>query len=130
MSLFQWHFPTFVVDVLDVFAKMHMGIVLLMLGIYMNFKFEKTQWGTIGRIILIRYIIGLSVGLILFFTLPFDITYRGILLIGLILPVAGSAIPFVVLFGYDRKMIGTLANLTILMSFGLMWLLILSLHLV
>ncbi|MFW9820833.1 MAG: AEC family transporter, partial [Candidatus Thorarchaeota archaeon] len=94
----------------------------------LNFRFERKQWKNILKVLIIRYSFGLVIGLILFFTLPFDQLYRGILAIALILPIGLAIIPFAVEFSYsEKRFAGTLANLTIIISFILVWIVILVL---
>jgi len=123
----QFLFWGFISDVIDKFANANSALTLLLLGIFLNFKFESHQWKQIGRVLLFRYGFGLFVGLLLFFLLPFELLYRGILVIGLILPIGLAVIPFTVEFLFDEKIAGTMVNLSIIISFGLMWILILVL---
>jgi predicted permease len=128
LNLLNIQFPLFVTDLLDVLSRANMALTLLLLGIFLNFKFERTQWKNIIKVLVIRYSFGLVIGLLLFFTLPFDQLYRGILAIALILPIGLAIIPFSVEFEYsEKKFAGTLANLTIIISFILVWIVILSL---
>ena len=122
--------PIFFWDLLDIIARANTALSLLLLGIYLNFKFERTEWATILKILITRYSLGLVVGLLLFFLLPsnqFDLLFRIILTISLIFPVGLAVIPFSVEFEYDQKLISMIANLTIIISFGLVWLLIILL---
>ena len=75
----------------------------------------------------IRYSFGLVIGLLLFVFLPFNQLYRGILAIALILPVGLAIIPFTVEFSYNERVAGMIANLTIIISFVLLWVVILLL---
>jgi len=122
--------PIFFWDLLDIIARANTALSLLLLGIYLNFKFERTDWATILKILITRYSLGLIVGLLLFFLLPsdqFDLLFRIILTISLIFPIGLAVIPFSVEFEYDQKLISMIANLTIIISFGLVWILILLL---
>ncbi|MCK4281358.1 MAG: AEC family transporter, partial [Candidatus Lokiarchaeota archaeon] len=64
--------PIFITDILDIFARANTALTLLLLGIYLSFKFEKAEWNVILKVLIIRYLIGLSIGLSLFFFLPID----------------------------------------------------------
>lgn len=119
--------PQFFSDIIGKFADANSALTLLLLGIFLNFQFEKHQWKQIGRVLVFRYGFGLFVGISLFFLLPFEELYRGILVIGLILPIGLAVIPFTVEFQFDEKVAGTMVNLSIIISFGLMWILILVL---
>jgi len=119
--------PQFFSDIINKFADANSALTLLLLGIFLNFKFESHQWKQIGRVLFFRYGFGLFIGLLLFFLLPFELLYRGILVIGLILPIGLAVIPFTVEFLFDEKVAGTMVNISIIISFGLMWILILVL---
>lgn len=122
-------FPVFLTDLLDIISRANSPLALLLLGIFLNFKFQKNEWWMIGKSLLIRYSFGLTVGLLLFFLLPvalFDTLFRIIILISLILPVGLAVIPFSVEMEYDKKLISMIANLSIIISFGLMWILVLG----
>jgi predicted permease len=128
LNLLNIEFPLFLTDLLDVLSRANMSLTLLLLGIFLNFKFQRKQWKNILKVLIIRYSFGLVIGLLLYFTLPFDQLYRGILAIALILPIGLAIIPFAVEFEYsEKRFAGTLANLTIIISFILVWIVILSL---
>jgi len=120
--------PFFLFDLIDIVSRANSPLALLLLGVFLNFKFQKDQWIMIGKSLLIRYIIGLCCGLLLYFLLPvtfFNQLFRIILAISLILPVGLAVIPFSVELEYEKKIITIIVNLSILISFGLMWILIL-----
>lgn len=121
LNLLNLSKPSVAADVIDVLARANMGLVLLVLGLNLNFSFDKSEWSLIIKVLLLRYIAGLGVGLILFFTLPFSLLYRTIILFGLILPVPVIVVPYSVEFGFNNKLSGTIANFTIIISFLLMW---------
>lgn len=119
--------PFFIYDVLDIFARANTALSLLLLGIFLNFKFKKAEWFNILKVLILRYSLGLSVGLLLFFLLPsaqFDQLFRIILTISLILPLGLAVLPFSVEFDYDKKLITFIVNLSIIISFVLIWILI------
>ena len=122
--------PFFIYDALDIFARANTALSLLLLGIFLNFKFEKAEWLNILKVLILRYFIGLAVGLLLFFLLPpqFDQLFRIILAISLILPLGLAVIPFSVEFDYDKKLITFIVNLSIIISFILIWMLIIILN--
>jgi predicted permease len=122
--------PSFIMDLLDIIARANTALSLLLLGIFLNFKFERTEWISIIKVLIIRYVFGLGVGLSLFFFLPpthFDHLFRIIVTISLILPIGLAVIPFSVEFEYNQRLVTILVNLTIIISFALMWILIIIL---
>jgi predicted permease len=121
--------PALFSELIGVLARANMALVLLLLGIYLDFNFNPSLVVNVLRVMMIRYGLGLLAGALFFWLLPFDLTYRSIVLIGLILPVGVTILPFSDEFGYDHKLAGMLATITIVSSFGLMWLLITVLRL-
>ena len=122
--------PSFIMDLLDIIARANTALSLLLLGIFLNFKFERTEWISILKVLIIRYLFGLGVGLSLFFLLPpahFDHLFRIIVTISLILPIGLAVIPFSVEFEYNQRLVTILVNFTIIISFALMWILIIIL---
>jgi malate permease and related proteins len=124
INLLGFEFPVFIIDFLDIFSRANMALTLLLLGIYLNFKFEKGKWKDILKVLGVRYSLGLITGLFLFFFLPCEDLYNEILLIAFILPIGMSVIPFTLEFDYDENLVGTLVNLSIIISFGIMWLIV------
>ena len=121
LNLVGFRFPTFFFELLSVLSRANMALTLLLLGIYLNFKFEKSEWGLIIKVLIIRYSFGVLIGILFFIVLPYSVLYRAILLVALILPVGMAVVPFSVDFGYNEKLTGIIVNLTIVISFGLMW---------
>jgi len=122
--------PSFFSDLIDIIARANTALALLLLGIFLHLKFGKSEWISIIKVLAIRYSIGLLVGLSLFFLLPpsiFNPLFRIIICLSLILPVGLAVIPFSVENGYDQKLVTMVVNLTIIISFGLIWVLILVL---
>jgi len=122
--------PSFFSDLIDIIARANTALALLLLGIFLHLKFGKSEWVSIIKVLAIRYSFGLLVGLSLFFLLPpsiFNPLFRIIICLSLILPVGLAVIPFSVENGYDQKLVTMVVNLTIIISFGLIWVLILVL---
>lgn len=123
-NLLGLHFPDIVLDTTKIIAKANMPLSLLLLGLYLSFSFESGYLKSMGKVIAVRYLIGLAAGILFFFLLPFEEMFRYTLLIGLILPISASVLPYSVEFDYDRKFVGTLSNITVLVSFFLIWIVV------
>lgn len=121
LNLTGFRFSGFTYDVLEVLAQANTGMALVVLGLTLDFRFEPSSWKLITRVLLLRYTAGLVVGLLLYQLLPFSHLYRMVVFLGLILPVAIAVIPYSVEFEYDARIAGTIANLTMIISFALMW---------
>jgi len=123
--------PSFFSELLDILARANSALALLLLGVFLHFKFGKAEWFSIIKVLVLRYGVGLLVGLALFFLLPpstFNHLFRIIVCLALILPVGLAVIPFSVENGYDQKLVTMVVNLTIIISFALIWVLILILN--
>ena len=119
--------PSLISDLIDIIARANTALALLLLGIFLHFKFGKAEWMSIIKILILRYSVGLIAGLSLFYLLPpniFSPLFRIIICLSLILPIGLAVIPFSVENGYDQKLVTMAVNLTIIISFGLIWVLI------
>jgi malate permease and related proteins len=121
INLLGLKLPEVVLNVSEIISAANMPLSLLLLGIYLNFSFDKSYINLMLKYLGIRYGVGLAVGMLLFFFLPFDDMFKYTMLIGLILPTSVSVLPYSVEFGYDQKFVGTLSNVTIVISFVLLW---------
>jgi len=122
--------PSFFTELIDIIARANVALSLLLLGILLQFKFERTEWGIILKVLIIRYSVGIIFSLCLFFLLPtsiFDPLFRIIIVISLIFPIGVAVIPFSIELGYNKKITTMLVNLSLVISFILVWIFILYL---
>jgi malate permease and related proteins len=129
VNLSEIQLPEEVLYILDVLAKGNKVMVLLIMGIYLNFSIPKEIFKKSINVLLIRYFWGLLLGFIFLYYLPVEQLYRNVLLIILIVPVGMTLLPFSDELGYDTKTAGVLVNLSMLISFVLMWGLVVGLKL-
>ena len=122
--------PTLATDFLEILAKANKPIVLLLMGIYLNFSFDKHQMISVSKALTIRYTCGLMVAALFYFILPVPSLYRNILMICVILPVGLTLIPFSDEFNFDTKIAGALVNISLLISFMLLWLFVVGFKMV
>jgi malate permease and related proteins len=127
VNLIHFQVPEIAMNILDVLAKGNKVIVLLIMGIYLNFSIPKDVLKKTINVLLIRYFWGLLLGLLFYYFLPFELLYRHVLLIILIVPIGMTLLPFSDELGYDTKMAGVLVNLSMLISFVMMWALVVGL---
>ncbi len=123
--------PLFFSELINVVARANTALALLLLGIFLNFHFERSEWITILKVLIIRYSVGIAISLSLFFSLPsppFSSLFRIIVAISLILPIGVAIIPFSVELGYNKKLTTMLVNLSLIISFILVWIFILLLN--
>lgn len=122
--------PSFFSELIDIIARANVALSLLLLGILLQFKFERTEWRTILKVLILRYAVGIAASLSLFFLLPastFSPLFRIIIAISLILPIGVATIPFSIELGYNEKVITMLVNLSLVISFILVWVFVLFL---
>ncbi|MFC2946885.1 AEC family transporter [Virgibacillus sediminis] len=104
--------PDIIISVAGTISEANIPLSLLLLGIYLNFKWEKQFFKPIVKFLMFKYGLGLVFGVIMFFTLPYDEMFRYTILIGVLLPAATSAITFAVEFKYSTDSIRLMANIT------------------
>lgn len=118
------HYPEPVINICKVLGKANMPLSLLLLGICLNFNMDKIYRKNVIKVLSIRYIVGLAIGLIFFIFVPFGKLFKYTILIGLTLPVGMAVIPYAVEFNYDKRLIGTVCNITLILSFILIWIIV------
>src|SRR5690606_31879674 len=124
LNLSHIKLPEMVINVASTISQANMPLCLLLLGLYLNFKFEKQFLKPMIKFLTFRYGVGLLIGVTLFFLLPYEAMFRYTVLIGLLLPVASSVIPFAVEFKYSNesiRLIATITNITILVSIVILY---------
>lgn len=120
--------PGILEDILTTLAKANKPLVLLLLGIYLSFNLDKNLFNGILKVLFVRYGIGLLTIFAIYFLLPKSLM-SNVLIALVILPVGMSVLLFSDELGFDAKIAGTLANISLLLSFGLLWLVITCLQL-
>jgi malate permease and related proteins len=119
LNLSHIQLPDTIINVASKISGANMPLSLLLLGLFLNFKFDSQFIKPMLKFLTFRYGLGLIFGLVLYFILPYDIMFRYTILIGLLLPVAASALTFAVEFKYSTtstRFIATMSNITILIS--------------
>lgn len=121
LNLSGLSYPGIILDITKTLSRANLPLSLLLLGIYLSFSFEQEYWVRMVKVLALRYGIGITVGLVLYWTLPFEPIFRYTMLLGFTLPISMSVIPYSVQFDYDKRFVGTVNNITIVASFLLMW---------
>ncbi|MCL7745658.1 AEC family transporter [Halalkalibacter alkaliphilus] len=114
--------PDTLIHVASTISAANIPLSLLLLGLYLNFKVEKQFIKPILKYLTFRYSLGLIVGVALYFILPYDQMFRYTIMIGLLLPVATSALVFAVEFKYSTtRLVATISNITIVISIVILY---------
>jgi malate permease and related proteins len=119
--------PVICEEFLDILAKANKPLVLLLMGIYLSFELNKKLMLAISKVLLIRYSISLAVVFALYFLLSAHPMMRNVLMICTLLPLGMTILPFSDELNYDSRIAGTLINISLLISFILMWAMVLIL---
>lgn len=112
---------TIIYSILEKFAAINGPLVLMILGLYLDFSLEKSEIKEILKVISFKYILGLVIGLSLYFILPFGKLYRAVILISLIMPTGMAVIPYSLANNLNLKLSASIVNLTNIISFILLW---------
>jgi malate permease and related proteins len=118
----------FLMDGIDTLAKGNKPIVLLLMGIYLSFNFDKKQLFDISKVLIIRYSVGLVVVALLYYFMPHSLM-QSVLIFCAILPIGLTLLPFSDELKYDSKIAGLLVNASFIISFALIWVLVFVLDL-
>jgi malate permease and related proteins len=117
-----------VMDFLDVLSRGNKPIVLLLMGIYLSFELDKKQVLLVVKSLSIRYLMGFLVVAFIYNFIPHSML-QSILIICVVLPVGLTILPFSDELNFDSRIAGLFVNLSLLISFCLMWALVLGLNL-
>jgi len=123
-NLVALRIPAIPLDVIDTISKGNKPMVLLLMGIYFSIRLPKKSFQKVFHVLSIRYVLGLCVGLTLYYLLPFNDAYRNMLMICLILPAGMTLITYSDEFDFDTGIAAALVNFSMLISFTLMWILV------
>lgn len=129
INITQVEMPPLFFEFLDTIAKANKALVLLLMGIYLSFELNKKQMIAISKVLIIRYAVGILFVLGIYFSLSHDSLLYAVLIICVMLPSGMTILPFSDELNYDSRIAGTLVNISLLISFVLMWGLVLGLHL-
>ncbi|WP_028667436.1 AEC family transporter [Runella zeae] len=121
--------PVVAYDFLDVLAKANKPLVLLLMGIYMSFELEKSQVLAVAKVLAIRYACGIVGVILLYVFWPEPSLVRNVLIVCVVLPIGMTILPFADELNYDSRIAGVLVNISLLISFLLMWGLVVGLKL-
>ena len=113
--------PDAVRELLTIPAKSNHFLVLLILGLVLNFDWKNIRGKGVVKLLLLRYFTALVLGVLICFFLPFDPVTRKVTIICLILPTAFLIVPYAHQFGYDEEAASGIANLSLVFGFFLMW---------
>lgn len=114
--------PKLFFDFLEVLALGNKPLVLLLMGIYLSFDLDKKLLIAISKVIGIRVAVGITVVLAIFFFVSNDYSImKKVLMMCVLFPIGLTILPFSDELGYDSRIAGTMLNISLIVSFVLMW---------
>lgn len=121
LNLLGISIPAFVDAVLYVPARANMVLVLILIGLHLEFSFAGADLRKVIQIFSLRYGLGMLLSLVSLLLPIKDPVLRGVLAVLFILPVSMTIIPYSSKFGFEQKTGGVLVNYSIIISFCIMW---------
>jgi predicted permease len=121
MNLVGFRLPALAATLVDVAARGNMPVVLVLLGVYLDFRLPRREIGAAIAVLALRTLVGLSLGLALYFLLPLEPLMRKVLLVALLLPVGATVTPFAAAFGLNHRLAALATNALLVVSFVLFW---------
>ena len=94
LTIFHLKLPGVVVSFAEIIANSNAFMAMLMIGVGFKLSGEKSQIGSIIRILSVRYLVGLALALGCYFLLPFSLEVRQALVILAFSPIASAAPAF------------------------------------
>ena len=126
LNLLHLDVPGPIVSFAGIVGNGNAFLAMLMIGVGFRLNGEKSQKSTIVRILSVRYAVGITLALLFYFVLPFELRVRQTLAILALSPI-GSAVPvFTAQLGEDEGLSSAINSIAIVISI----ILILSLLLV
>lgn len=122
LAVMKINFPSVVIDAAEVISRANMPLSLLVLGMFIHIQMAHSERRELSQFLMARFGVGLVVGLLCYFLLPVSQMVKLTLLIGSILPLPLSHLPYAVEFDYSRRFVGTTSSLSLVTSFVLIWL--------
>lgn len=116
-----WSLPLHFQSWLGIMGRANQFLVLLVLGLVLSFDWRHHMKSGLLPLLALRYTLGITMGLLVWFLLPVDILIRKITFLCLILPTGFAIVPNAMEFGYDRDSAGAVMNITLIISFFMMW---------
>lgn len=121
LNIWGLELPGAINRAVSIVASSNGALALLVLGIFQSLTIRREDLATIVKVLGVRYLVGVLFSVVAVAYFGKSGLLRQILGIVFILPVGMTVIPYSVTFGLDTKLTTTMVNLTIVVSFVLMW---------
>ncbi len=128
INLFKIPVPDMLMGIVDTISKGNKPLVLLLMGIYFSVRLPKKLYADVFKVLTLRYSLGFLVGFAFYFLSPFDLHFRNMLLICIILPAGMTLITYSEQLNLNSNIAAALVNFSMLISFLIMWILVYTFH--
>jgi predicted permease len=128
VNVLQLKFPVFALDIISTIAAGNKPIVLLLMGIYFSIRLSKKSYFRVFQVLSLRYAMGFLIGGICFYVLPFELGFRNLLMLCLILPVGMTVITYSDELNLNTPLAASLVNISLVISFVIMWVMVSVFH--
>ena len=116
LSLLGLHLPSQIVSFAGIIADGNAFMAMLMIGVGFRLSGDKSQLGTIIKILAVRYIVAVTLSVAFYFLLPMPLEYRQTLAILVFAPVASTAPVFTADLRGDIGLSSAINSISILIS--------------
>ena len=128
INLLKIPIPEMMMGIIDTISKGNKPLVLLLMGIYFSVRLPKKLYQDVFKVLSLRYFFGFIVGFAFYYFSPFDIHFRNMLLICIILPAGMTLITYSEQLELNSNIAAALVNFSMLISFVIMWILVYTLQ--
>ncbi len=116
LNLLSWNVPAPIVSFAGILGNANAFLAMLMIGVGFRLSGDRSQFGTIAKVLSVRYGIAAMLALAFYFLLPFELRVRQTLVILAFSPI-GSAIPvFTAELGEDVGLSSAINSIAIVIS--------------
>jgi predicted permease len=121
INLMGLSLPSFTLSWLSILARANQFLVLLVLGLVLSFGWRTHLKSGLVPLLILRYSTALALGTLVWYFVRAEEVVRKIIFMCLILPAGFAVVPYSLEFEYDRDSAGAIVNITLIISFFLMW---------
>lgn len=125
MNLAGLSFPPGIDRAVSSVAAANGALALIVLGVFQTLTFERGDLAVLLKVLGLRYLLGIGCSVAAIIVFSGAGLLQQVLAIAFILPVGMTIIPYAVQFGLDTRLATTLVNVSIVISFILMWVVVL-----
>lgn len=121
LNLLDLRLPSVIARAVSTVASANGFLGLAVLGIFQSLRVAREDIPMIAKLLGLRYLLGIAFGVASVMLFGRDAMMNRVLSIAYILPAAMLVIPYSEHFGFNTRLASTVVNLSIVVSFAVMW---------